>query len=269
MNCPNCKKVLTEDAAECLGCGVILSKWTAVHSRPPGAKTEPDSPLAAIGPLVPLVLTIIAATAGAAWHYRSLSPFNNPVSISSNEVRTTSFHGYLSFRFTKGESFSDSFFLFGADDAGETVPERAIFGALPSESARDIYRRYPDFYQCASPGAKEGEEKSTFLRLIPADGGVAATIKDVIGKLHVQQGTDRIALRMTGHKMTLASAIFNGNASTTWTIQYPDGKVVALHAGDNTSAYIQATDGQQKYRHEYVLVESAEIIPGKRMLDSP
>lgn len=269
MNCPNCEKPLADGAAECLNCGVIPAKWEAVKSRPPRIEAK-DVRLSTKGSLViALTLTLAGAVAAAAWHYRNALPFGSPVHISANEVTASTFHDFFHFRFVKTESFSDSFFIFGATPAEGAAPYETQIDVLPSALARDIYHRYPDFYECASPGSKEALGNLIGFRIFAANGKTSAVLKDVGERLHVMQGTDRIAVRLTGRKLKLTSVMVALPPGNTGSMRYPDGTTVMLHDGDNAAAFIQSTQWHQEYKAEYVLVESAEIIPGKEMLEAP
>jgi hypothetical protein len=146
----------------------------------------------------------------AAWVAFSLfSGASGPdLTIQGDEVLLET--GDLDVRFAKQKPFEGTYMLFGG---GEIEHRNALanvsYAALTMKNAKAISRRYPDFHRCASPGASMAKEKILTLDMVPADGQTMDFLSSSLEEFNdnIQNGGDRVCVRLSGTRMTLTSAV--------------------------------------------------------------
>jgi hypothetical protein len=79
---------------------------------------------------------------------------------------------------------------------------------LSVRHAKPIYRRYPDFHRCASPGASLAKDKIIQLDMVPADGETLAFLKESLEEFDesIRGDGDRVCVELHGTRLTLTSA---------------------------------------------------------------
>jgi hypothetical protein len=154
-------------------------------------------------------LLVLLAIAGAVWlAVHQLTSLKGPdLTISGDEVLLAT--GDLDVRFAKGESFADTYMVFGG---GHLEHPNAIanvsFAGLSVRDAKPIHRRYPDFHLCASPGAALAKDKVVHLDMVPADGETLTFLKSSLDEFNdnIRSGGDRVCVQLSGSRLKLTSA---------------------------------------------------------------
>ena len=115
-----------------------------------------------------VVLLVVGAAAWLAFNFLG-GPGGPDLTVEGDQVLLAT--GDLDVRFAKGKTFEDTYMVFGG---GELEHRNAVanvtIAGLSLRHAKPIYRRYPDFHRCASPGAGIAKDKIVQLDMIPADG---------------------------------------------------------------------------------------------------
>jgi hypothetical protein len=117
-----------------------------------------------------------------------------------------------------------------------------VLSGLGIVDAKRIYRRYPDFHRCSSPGAALAQPKVKQLNLIPADQRVLDELKATIEEHEDNLGSDgdRLCVSLTGKTLDMRSVIVPGH-----NIDIKD----------------------QLPRQTFHLIHSSERVPCKSLLD--
>jgi hypothetical protein len=170
-----------------------------------------------------IVLVVIAAAVGfGVWKITSSK--GPDLKIEGNDVLLAT--GDLDVRFTKGKPLDDTFMLFGGGriDHRNAIANVTIAG-LSVRHARPIYRRYPDFDRCASPGAALAKKRVISLEMVPADGEtlefLETSLKDFDESIHGDGA--RVCVELQGSRLKLASVkVREVDEDVTDTIQMDD-----------------------------------------------
>ena len=153
-----------------------------------------------------LVLAVIAAIAWLGIQ-QLMSPKAPDLTISEDEVLLAA--GDLDYRFSRGKSFDGTYMLFGGTlvDHHNAIANVYLAG-LNVRDARPIYRRYPDFHRCASPGASLAKDKVVDFQVVPADDDALADLRSSIEEFDdsIGSGGDRVCVRIHGSRLKLTSA---------------------------------------------------------------
>jgi hypothetical protein len=135
------------------------------------------------------------------------------ITIENNEV-AVNLDDYQA-KFLEREPFRETHMLFGAEYFKEKnlINPITLFG-LDIESAKSIYKKYPDFHKCSSAGASVAQSKTQNLSIIPATNKVLEDLKEVVEKQKVnfEKGLDRVCVNIIGKGLSMDSAkTFEGN----------------------------------------------------------
>ena len=146
--------------------------------------------------------------------------------------------------FSVTEEFSGDYMLFGGSylsHKNAVVP--TVLSGLHMDDVKDIYKDYPDFHKCASPGASLAKPLVLSLDFIPMDSSVLKELKDAINTFHanIKNDGDRVCVSISGNYLQLKKATIKANSA------------------DVTSKY-----GNLNFR----LVDSAEMIDCKNFLET-
>ena len=151
----------------------------------------------------------------------------------------------LDYHFRRAGDFSDTYMVFGGGDLTRAGTVNEIWiGGIDLDKARAIHEKYPDFHRCKSPGAALAQNALLDLDIIPADSKVLESLKDAVSQheRNFANDGDRIFVKLSGEVLKLTRAV----------IREVDGDV---------------TDQlPSQMRHDYYLVDSAEIIEAKILL---
>ncbi len=171
-----------------------------------------------------------------------VNPFGGP-SVSGREVVVET--QQLRVRFSKVGSFSDSFMVFGGNNARMTNRvEDATMGTLAMRHAELIHQTYPDFHRCASPGAAQAQRLTETSNFIGANGSAKRTLREAVD-LHgerVRGNGERTCLSMTGAQLVFESVELK-----------QDGR-------DVTGEFGRAFEGGSYYLAESVELPSCEAL---------
>ena len=150
--------------------------------------------------------------------------------------------------FKRGRDFSGTYMVFGGSDSGraDTISRIWISG-IKLNKAISIYKRYPDFYKCKSPGAAVAKNALLSLHIIPADSEVLNILKNAISQFekNFKNKGDRIFVKLEGEVLKMTKAIIrkvNGDV----TDQLPS-----------------------QMRRDRYLVKSVEIVEAKIVFGNP
>ncbi len=112
--------------------------------------------------------------------------------------------------FKRGRNFSDTYMVFGAHDSGraDTISQISISG-IKLYKAISIYKRYPDFHKCKSPGAAVAQNAMLSLYIIPADSEVLNILKNAVSQheKNFKNKGDRIFVKLEGEVLKMTKAI--------------------------------------------------------------
>ena len=154
-----------------------------------------------------IVILVLAAAVGFGVYHIMSSSKGPDVEISGNEVLLAT--NDLDIRFSKGKPLDDTFMVFGGAqlDHPNAIANVTVAG-LSVRHAKPIYRRYPDFHRCASPGASLAKDKVVQLDMVPADGETLAFLKESLEQFDdsIRSGGDRVCVSLHGTRLTLTSA---------------------------------------------------------------
>jgi hypothetical protein len=153
------------------------------------------------------LLVLLAVVVIASFAVRQLTSTKGPdLTINGDEVLLAT--GDLDVRFSKRGSFSDTYMVFGGGhlDHRNAVANVTLAG-LSVREAKPIYRRYPDFHRCASPGAALAKDKVTQLDMVPVNGKTLRLIKSSLEDFDesIRTGGDRVCVRLRGSHLKLKS----------------------------------------------------------------
>ena len=112
-------------------------------------------------------------------------------------------------KFSASEEFQETYMLFG----GEYFKDKKLISpiimyGLKLVDARDIYKRYPDFYRCKSPGASLAQPKVGALNLIPVNNEVLDELRESIEEFDDNLANDgnRVCVSLAGKTLDMQSA---------------------------------------------------------------
>jgi hypothetical protein len=108
------------------------------------------------------------------------------------------------------EPFSETYMVFGGEQMTHKNSVNSItLSTLSMEDAIPIYRKYPEFQKCTSPGAAKAKKATGEMNIIPADSYVLDALKEVLSKhtYSFQQGGDRVCVKLEGTKLEMTAAI--------------------------------------------------------------
>ncbi len=112
--------------------------------------------------------------------------------------------------FERVGDFSESYMVFGGWDSSQTdMINRISISGIPKDKAISIYKWFPDFHECKSPGAVFAKKAVLSLYIIPVDSEVLYMLNDVISQHEksLKNGGDRIFVKLEGEELKMTSAI--------------------------------------------------------------
>jgi hypothetical protein len=123
---------------------------------------------------------------------------------NSVEVETDDFR----VEFSRGNSLSDSFMIFGGNQQNLTNRiDHVHLAGLPIRHARSIRSQYPDFHMCKSPGAKQAQSLTEDFSFVAATSSVKQTLMDVVDHHadNLRADGERTCVRVRGARLSLES----------------------------------------------------------------
>jgi hypothetical protein len=108
------------------------------------------------------------------------------------------------------EEFSETYMLFGANrETHETAFNEFRLFVISMADLRPIYRAYPDFYMCKSPGAPKAQKAMQPMNIIAADSSVLEALNEAVSEFNNSpgKGIDRVAVYLEGVRLEMTAAI--------------------------------------------------------------
>ena len=98
------------------------------------------------------------------------------------------------------------FMLFGASRKGNDLSHVWLSG-IEIGDARALYRRYPDFHMCKSPGSTKAQALTKGMRVVAADPGTRRALDDAVNlhKKRLRNKGERVCVGLTGKRLSLDS----------------------------------------------------------------
>jgi len=131
--------------------------------------------------------------------------------ITASEVVVSS--GNMELTFTRGASFGETYMVFGGmvTDRADMITKATVVG-LGMEAAIPIFNRFPDFHRCSSPGASLAQGATRQMNIVPANPQVQSKLEQTLAahEASIQQGGDRVCVRLEGDVLEFASARIDG-----------------------------------------------------------
>jgi hypothetical protein len=152
------------------------------------------------------IIFLLTLLALAVYAYLGLQGGAAVAVTDSAVIRDT---GDLRIQFDRRAGFSGTFMIFGGhiDRALPNSFTDTTVAGLDVEDARVLYRRYPDFHLCRSPGARVAQSRVQTLSLIARDRSVSDVIEQALA-LHmdrIEGGGERTCISLEGEDLALAS----------------------------------------------------------------
>jgi len=144
------------------------------------------------------------------------------------------------------EEFSETYMLWIAKrETHETAFNEFFLDGISMADLRPVYRAYPDFYMCKSPGAPRAQKAMQPMNIIAADSSVLEALNEAVSEFNNSRGKgiDRVTVYLEGVKLEMTAAI-------------------ARKAGQDILNRLP-----QQQRSDYFLVEYAEIVDAQAALD--
>ena len=113
--------------------------------------------------------------------------------------------------FESHEKFSETYMLWGAKRETHKAAFNEFFlDGISMADLRPIYRVYPNFYMCKSPGAPRAQKAMQPMNIIAADSSVLKALNEAVSEFNNSpgEGIDRVALYLEGVKLEMTAAIF-------------------------------------------------------------
>ncbi|MDP3725715.1 MAG: hypothetical protein Q8R36_00785 [bacterium] len=152
------------------------------------------------------VLIVIVLVASGSYNYfirdrlKHITVENDAVTIDVDDYVV---------RFLASGEFRETYMLFG----GEYFKDKKLISpiilyGLKLIDAKDIYKRYPDFHRCKSPGAPLAQPKVKGLNLIPANKQVLDELRETIEEFedNLANDGDRVCVSLVGKNLDMQSA---------------------------------------------------------------
>jgi len=154
-----------------------------------------------------LTLVVVGLVAASSYNYFYSDSLQH-ITIEGDAVTVDV--GDYEVTFVASRKFQKTYMLFGGTYfRNKNLIQPIALSGLGIADAKRIYRRYPDFHRCASPGAALAQPKVKGLNLIPADGQVLDELKATIEEFNDNFGNDgdRVCVSLTGKTLNMRSAI--------------------------------------------------------------
>lgn len=179
-----------------------------------------------------ITLVVLAA---ACWfgyqHYQKnglpgATSMSQEITLESDRLLMSS--GDLVAEFDRTGTFFGSYMIFGGLYlADKNAVSSVNLSGLPIREATRIYKQYPDFHLCKSPGASIAKRFVENLNIIPADGSVVRTLRKTLEshKTNVAKGGDQVCVRIEGERAYMRS------------VEIPSANENVTHAYPNRDFY--------------------------------
>ena len=158
-----------------------------------------------------LALVFIGLATAGSYIYSNSASLEN-ITIDGDTVTVDV--GDYEAKFLAFLDFRKTYMLFGGGYfQNKNLINPIVLSGLGIVDAKRIYRRYPDFHRCKSPGAALAQPKVKHLNLIPADHRVLAELKATIAEHKENLGSDgdRVCVSLIGKTLDMRSAIVPGH----------------------------------------------------------
>lgn len=156
--------------------------------------------------LVVLFLAVIIGSMG--FVYMSHKETSN-VDVTVDEIVIHT--GDLDVCFTRGEKFSATYMLFGGEKVtGKNAILPFFISGIDAEEGKRIAEKYPDFWECKSPGAAQAQSGCEQFHVLPSRPKIEEEIKSALKQFRKALGTeeDRVCLMISGDELKLKSVIY-------------------------------------------------------------
>jgi len=152
-----------------------------------------------------ILLLVVGAAAWFAFSF--IGGSGGPdLTITGDEVLLAT--GDLDVRFARGKTFEETYMVFGgAEIEHRNAVANVPLAGLSLRDAKPLYRRYPDFTRCTSPGANIAKERVVQLDMVPANAETLELLSSSLAEFddNIRSGGDRVCVRLSGSKLTLES----------------------------------------------------------------
>ena len=138
-----------------------------------------------------------------------LNPFSAEPAITITDKTIVLDRSSVIYKFKKLEKFTNSFMIFGG---GEISHKNAInditLSLLSMKKVKNLSVKYPDFYMCSSPGAKEAQSALLQLNLVSTSSDVSSILKHSLKKFNtnIRLSKERVCILLSGYQIKLMSA---------------------------------------------------------------
>jgi hypothetical protein len=144
------------------------------------------------------------------------------------------------------DEFSETYVLWIAKrETHEAAFNEFFLDGISMADLRPIYRAYPDFFMCKSPGAPRAQKAMQPMNIIAADSSVLEALNAAVSEFNNSpgEGIDRVAVYLEGVRLEMTAAI----------VRKADKDIL-----DRLP---------QQSRSNYFLVEYAEMVDAQAALD--
>ena len=118
--------------------------------------------------------------------------------------------GDLDVYFELHEEFSETYMLWIAKrETHKSAFNEFFLDGISMADLRPIYRAYPDFYMCKSPGAPRAQKAMQPMNIIAADSSVLKALNESVSEFNSSpgDGIDRVTVYLEGVKLEMTAAI--------------------------------------------------------------
>ena len=109
--------------------------------------------------------------------------------------------------FSRIGDLSEWFMLFGGNHRGNDSLSHVWLSGIKIGDARALYRRYPDFHMCKSPGAGKAQALTKGMHLVAADPETRRALIDAVNlfEKRLRNKGERVCVGLTGKRLSLES----------------------------------------------------------------
>ncbi len=125
--------------------------------------------------------------------------------------------------FSEIGDLSGWFMLFGASRKGNDSLSHVWLSGIEIGDARALYRRYPDFHMCKSPGSTKAQASTKDMEVVAADPRTRRALDDAVNlfKKRFRNKGERVCVGVEGKRLAVNSMRYK-----------PDGTEVTYKASD-------------------------------------
>ena len=109
--------------------------------------------------------------------------------------------------FSEIGDLSGWFMLFGGSHMGNDWLSHVWLSGIEIGDARALYRRYPDFHMCKSPGSTKAQASTKGMEVVAADPRTRRALDDAVNlfKKRFRNKGERVCVGLTGKRLSLDS----------------------------------------------------------------